>query len=66
MSSIHQLNFPKIRLLKIGSILRILIVSNGISSSASAQSLDGYCLSTVGKIETTNKTPVFDPTPQPD
>ena len=64
MSSIHQLNFHKIRLLKIGSILRILIISIGISSSVSAQSLDGYCLSTVGKIETAKKTPVFDPTPQ--
>ena len=64
MSSIHQLNFHKIRLLKIGSILRILIILIGISSSASAQSLDRYCLSTAGKIETANKKArVFDPTP---
>lgn len=34
----------------------------GINSSVNAQSLDRYCLSTVGKIETTNKTPVEDPT----
>ena len=64
MSSVHQLNFLKIRLLKPETVLRILIILIGINSSASAQSLNEYCLSTVGKIETTNKTPVFDPTPQ--
>lgn len=65
MSSVHQLNFHKVRLLKLKTALRILIITISISSSASAQSVDGYCLSKVGKIETTNKkTTVFDPTPQ--
>ena len=64
MSSVHQFNFHKIRLLKLKTVLRILIILIGINSSASAQSLNEYCLSTVGKIETTNKTTVFDPTPQ--
>ena len=64
MSLIYRLSFTKIRLLKVKSILKILIITIGISSSASAQSLNEYCLSTVGKIETTNKkTTVFDPTP---
>ena len=64
MLLVHQFNFHKIRLLKLKTVLRILIILIGINSSASAQSLNEYCLSTVGKIETTNKTPVFDPTPQ--
>ena len=64
MSLIYQLFVRQVRLLKRKSILRILIIAIGISSSASAQSLNEYCLSTVGKIETTNKkTTVFDPTP---
>ena len=64
MPLIHQLFFRQVHLLKLNSILKILIVSIGISSSVSAQSLDGYCLSTAGKIETANKKArVFDPTP---
>jgi len=63
MSLINQLFVRQVRLLKINSILRILIISIGISGNVSAQSLDRYCLSTIGKIETANKTPVFDPTP---
>ena len=65
MPLIYQLFVRQVQLSKIKSILRILIITIGISSSASTQSVDGYCLSTVGKIETTNKkTTVFDPTPQ--
>ena len=64
MSLIYQLFVRQIQLSKIKSILRILIISIGISGNVSAQSLDGYCLSTVGKIETTNKKArAFDPTP---
>ena len=64
MSLIYRLSFTKIRLLKIKSILGIIVISIGITSSVNAQSLDGYCLSTVGKIETTNKKArAFDPTP---
>ena len=62
MSLIYQLFVRKIRLLKASSILRILIISIGISGNVKAQSLDKYCLSTAGKIETTNKTPAEDPT----
>jgi len=64
MSLVHQFNFSKIRLLKIKLILRIIVISSGISGNVSAQSLDKYCLSTVGQIETANKKArVFDPTP---
>ena len=64
MSLVHQFDFYKIRLSKLKTALRILVISIGISSSASAQSLDGYCLSTVGQIETANKKArAFDPTP---
>ena len=64
MPLIHQFDFYKIRLSKLKTALRILVISIGISSSASAQSLDGYCLSTVGQIETANKKArAFDPTP---
>ena len=62
MPLVHRLSFPKIRLLKIESILRILTILIGICSSVGAQSPNEYCLSTVGKTETTNKTPVEDPT----
>ena len=64
MSLIYRLNFPRIRLLKIESILRILIILIGICSSASAQSLNEYCLSTVGKVDTTTKTKEQNLTPQ--
>ena len=60
MSLIYQLFVRQVRLLKIKPILKILIITIGISGNASAQSLNKYCLSTVGKIETANKTPVFD------
>ena len=64
MSLVCRLSFTKIRLLKLKTVLRILTILLGINSSASAQTLNEYCLSTVGKIETTNKkTTVFDPTP---
>ncbi len=64
MSLVHQFNFSEIRLLKIESILRIIVILIGITSSVNAQTLNEYCLSTVGKIETTNKkTTAFDPTP---
>ena len=64
MSLVCRLSFAKIRLLKLKTALRILIISISISSSANAQSLNEYCLSTVGKIETANKKArVFDPTP---
>ena len=63
MSLVFRLSFTKIRLSKLKTALRILIISIGITSSVNAQSLNEYCLSTVGQIETANKTPVFDPTP---
>ena len=64
MPLIHQLRFRQVHLFKINSILRILVISIGISGNVNAQSLDGYCLSTVGKIETANKKArVFDSTP---
>ena len=64
MPLVHQFNFSKIRLLKIESIFKIIVISIGITSSVNAQTLNEYCLSTVGQIETTNKkTKVFDPTP---
>ena len=63
MSVIYQLFVRQVRLLKLKTALRILIISIGITSSVNAQSLNEYCLSTVGQIETANKTPVFDPTP---
>ena len=47
-----RLSFTKIRLLKFKTVLRILIIFLGINSNISAQSLDVYCLSTVGKIDT--------------
>ena len=66
MSLVCWLNFHKIGLLKLKTILRILIVSIGISGNVSAQSLNKYCLSTVGQIETetTTKAKVEDPTQQ--
>ena len=64
MSLIDRLFVRQVQLSKIKSILKILVISIGISGNVSAQSLDRYCLSTVGQIETTNKTTVFDPTPQ--
>ena len=64
MSLIYQLNFLKIRLLKPETLLRILIILIGINSSASAQSLNEYCLSTVGQIEENTKTEVEDQTQQ--
>ncbi|MEM8723717.1 MAG: hypothetical protein AAGE84_31310 [Cyanobacteria bacterium P01_G01_bin.39] len=64
MSLIYQLFVSQVQLSKIKSILKILIISIGISGNVSAQTIHEYCLSTVGKIETTNeKTKVFDPTP---
>jgi len=63
MSLIYQLFVRQICLLKIKPILRILIISISITSSVNAQTLNEYCLSTVGQIETTKKTKVFDPTP---
>ena len=64
MSLIYLLNFLKIRLLKPETLLRILMILIGINSSASAQSLNEYCLSTVGQIEENTKTEVEDQTQQ--
>jgi len=64
MSLIYQLFVRQIQLSKIKSILKILVISIGITNSVNAQSLDKYCLSTIGKIETANKKArVFDSTP---
>ncbi len=64
MPLVYQLFIRQVRLLKIKSILRILIITIGISSSARAQSVDEYCLSTVGQIEENTKTKVEDLTQQ--
>ena len=64
MPLIYQSFFLPVGSLKIKPILKILIISIGISGNVSAQSLNEYCLSTVGKLKTANKTPVFDPTPK--
>ena len=64
MSLSCRLSFTKIRLLKLKTVLRILIILLGMNTSASAQSLNEYCLSTVGQIEENTKTKVEDPTPQ--
>ena len=62
MSLIYQLFVRQVQLSKIKSILKIIIITISISDNVSAQSLDGYCLSTLSQIETAKKKPAEDPT----